>query len=119
MNGTRAFISQIERHERMTGWESFTDSFFNARVMAQYLPKIVEGFFLTVELALLIIVAGLALGLLLALVRAFGIRPLNWLIIFVVDCSAPCRRSSSSCCCSSGCRTRGWSCRASSPPGSR
>ena len=27
----------------MTGWERFTDSFFNARVMAQYLPKIIEG----------------------------------------------------------------------------
>jgi hypothetical protein len=25
----------------MTGWERFTDSFFNARVMAQYLPKII------------------------------------------------------------------------------
>jgi polar amino acid transport system permease protein len=69
----------------MTGWDRFTDSFFNARVMAQYLPKIIEGFGLTVVLALCIIVAGLALGLLLAVVRAFGIRPLNWLIIFTVD----------------------------------
>ena len=69
----------------MTGWERFTDSFFNARVMAQYLPKIIDGFWLTVVLALCIIIAGLALGLLLALLRAFGIRPLNWLIIFVVD----------------------------------
>ena len=69
----------------MTGWERFTDSFFNARVMAQYLPKIIEGFGLTVVLALCIIAAGLVLGLVLALVRSFGIRPLNWLIIFTVD----------------------------------
>ena len=69
----------------MSGWDRFTDSFFNARVMAQYLPKIIDGFWLTVVLALCIIIAGLALGLLLALLRAFGIRPLNWLIIFVVD----------------------------------
>ena len=69
----------------MSNWDRFTDSFFNARVMAQYLPKIIEGFWLTVVLALCIIVAGLALGLLLALLRAFGIRPLNWLIIFTVD----------------------------------
>jgi polar amino acid transport system permease protein len=69
----------------MTGWERFTDSFFNARVMAQYLPKIIEGFGLTVVLALCIIAAGLAAGLALALLRAFGVRPLNWLIIFVVD----------------------------------
>lgn len=69
----------------MTAWERFTDTFFNARVMAQYLPNIVEGFGLTVALALLIIAAGLALGLMLALLRAFAIRPLNWLIIFTVD----------------------------------
>jgi hypothetical protein len=25
-------------------------------------------------------------------VRSFGIRPLNWLIIFTWTCSAPCRR---------------------------
>lgn len=69
----------------MSGWERFTDSFFNARVMEQYLPKIIEGFGLTVVLALCIIAAGLVAGLLLALLRAFGIRPLNWLIIFTVD----------------------------------
>ena len=69
----------------MTGWDRFTDSFFNARVMAQYLPKIVEGFFLTMELALVHHRGGLALGLALAVMRAFGMRPLNWLIIFVVD----------------------------------
>lgn len=69
----------------MTAWDKFLDSFFNARVAAEYLPKIVTGFFLTIELAALIIVTGLVLGLALAVVRAFGIRPLNWLIIFVVD----------------------------------
>lgn len=69
----------------MTNWERFTDSFFNARVMAQYLPKIIEGFFLTIELAVLIIVTGLAAGIGLAIIRAIGIRPLNWIIIFVVD----------------------------------
>ena len=69
----------------MGGFESFAFSFLNLKVMAQYLPLIAQGFLLTVVLALLIVVAGLALGLLLALVRAFGIRPLNWLIIFVVD----------------------------------
>lgn len=69
----------------MSNWDRFTDSFFNARVMAQYLPKIVEGFFLTIELAVLIIIAGLAAGIGLAVIRAFAIRPLNWVIIFVVD----------------------------------
>jgi polar amino acid transport system permease protein len=69
----------------MGGFESFAFSFLNAKVMAQYLPLVAQGFVLTVLLAVLIVVAGLLLGLVLALVRSFGIRPLNWLIIFVVD----------------------------------
>ncbi len=69
----------------MTNWDRFADSFFNARVAAEYLPKIIEGFGLTVVLAACIIVTGLAAGLGLAVARAFGIRPLNWAIIFVVD----------------------------------
>lgn len=69
----------------MSGWERFTDAFFNARVMAGALPAIVQGFLLTVELALLIVVTGLSAGLMLALLRSLGVRPLNWLIVFVVD----------------------------------
>jgi polar amino acid transport system permease protein len=69
----------------MSGWERFTEAFFNARVMAEYLPRIVEGFFLTIQLALLVVVCGLALGLLLAVVRSLGLRVLNWAIVFLVD----------------------------------
>ena len=69
----------------MTNWDRFLDSFFNARVAAEYLPKILEGFGLTIVLAGCIIVSGLAAGLGLAVVRSFAIRPLNWLIIFLVD----------------------------------
>jgi len=69
----------------MTGWDAFVFSFLNLRVLGEYWPSILEGFFVTVELAMLIVVAGLALGLVLAVIRAFGIRPLNWLIIFLVD----------------------------------
>ena len=69
----------------MTSWDRFTDSFFNARVAAEYLPKIIDGFWLTIALALCIIATGLTAGLALAVIRSFSIRPLNWLIIFVVD----------------------------------
>ena len=31
----------------MSNWDRFLDSFFNARVAAEYLPKIIEGFGLT------------------------------------------------------------------------
>jgi polar amino acid transport system permease protein len=69
----------------VSGWERFADSFFNARVAAEYWPKIVDGLWLTVALALSVIVAGVLAGLALAVVRAMGLRVLNWGIVFVVD----------------------------------
>jgi polar amino acid transport system permease protein len=69
----------------MSNWDRFLDSFFNARVAAEYLPKIIEGFWLTILLALCIIATGVAAGLALAVLRSLGIRVLNWAIIFVVD----------------------------------
>ena len=69
----------------MTSPDGFVFSFLNARIAAEYAPKIIEGLGLTIVLAALIVVSGIALGLLLAVIRAFGLRPLNWLIIFVVD----------------------------------
>jgi polar amino acid transport system permease protein len=69
----------------VSGWDGFAFSFLNARVAAEYWPKILAGLGVTVALAALIIVAGLALGLALAVLRVMGVRPLNWLIIFMVD----------------------------------
>lgn len=69
----------------MTGWEGFAFSFLNARVAADYWPKILEGLGVTVALAVLIIAAGLVLGLALAVLRCLGLRVLDWAIIFVVD----------------------------------
>lgn len=69
----------------MSNWDKFTDSFFNMRVALEHAPKIWDGFWLTILLAGCIIVTGLLAGLALAVIRAMGIRPLNWLMIFVVD----------------------------------
>jgi len=69
----------------MTRWEAFVFTFFDAKTMTTYAPKIAHGFLITVELAVLIVLSGLALGLTLAVIRSFGVRPLNWLIIFTVD----------------------------------
>ena len=69
----------------MTGWERFVESFFNARVAAEYWPKIVDGLWLTVALALCVIVAGVLARLALAVLRAMGLRVLNWAIVFAVD----------------------------------
>lgn len=64
---------------------TFADTFLNLAVMAQAWPKLFAGFLLTIELALVTVVSGIALGLVLAVVRSFGLRPLNWLIIGLVD----------------------------------
>jgi His/Glu/Gln/Arg/opine family amino acid ABC transporter permease subunit len=63
----------------------FADTFFNWEVMAQYAPKIVEGFFVTIYLAAVVVVTGLAFGLLLAVIRSFRVKPLNLLIVAFVD----------------------------------
>ena len=39
--------------DAMTAWSKFLDTFFNAKVMAHYLPDILAGTLLTIELAVL------------------------------------------------------------------
>jgi polar amino acid transport system permease protein len=69
----------------MSNWDRFIDAFFNARVMARYFPDIAYGMLVTIELALLVIATGLVAGLALALLRSLGFRPVNLLIVFIVD----------------------------------
>ena len=63
----------------------FGETFLNWEVMAQYAPKIVEGFFVTLQLAAVVVVTGLAAGLVLAVVRTFRFRAVNILIVLAVD----------------------------------
>ena len=65
--------------------DRIAENFFDLEVMARYLPSIIDGVFVTIHLAVLIVLSGLALGFVLAVVRAFQIRPVNWLIVLVVD----------------------------------
>lgn len=65
--------------------DRIAENFFDLAVMAKYLPSIIDGVFVTIHLAVLIVLSGLALGFVLAVVRAFQIRPVNWLIVLVVD----------------------------------
>jgi polar amino acid transport system permease protein len=53
--------------------------------MQQYLPKVIEGFFLTVELALAVVATGIACGFALALVRALRVRAFNFCIVVFAD----------------------------------
>lgn len=63
----------------------FAQTFLNWEVMAQYAPKIAEGFVVTVQLALAVVIAGVASGLVLALARSFRVKALNLLIVAFVD----------------------------------
>ncbi|KKW68795.1 polar amino acid ABC transporter permease [Lampropedia cohaerens] len=60
-------------------------TFFNADVARQYLPQILRGAVVTIELGVAIVVAGLALGLLLAYLRTFPSRALRLTIRMSVD----------------------------------
>ena len=61
------------------------NQFFNAEVMIRYLPDIITDFWVTLLLALLVVVSGLTMGLGLAVLRAYQLKPVNWLIILFVD----------------------------------
>ena len=69
----------------MSNWDRFLETFFNAKVMARYFPDIAYGMLVTIELALIVIVTGLAAGLALALLRSLGLRLVNLVIVFTVD----------------------------------
>lgn len=60
-------------------------TFFNAEVAAEYLPQVLEGAWVTILLGLAVIGSGLAGGVLLAFLRSFRIRALNFFIIGFVD----------------------------------
>jgi polar amino acid transport system permease protein len=63
----------------------FLDTFLRPDLIASSLPLIGKGMLITIELSLLVIVAGFALGFALALLRARSIRPVNVLIVIFVD----------------------------------
>jgi polar amino acid transport system permease protein len=63
----------------------FGETFLNWEVMAQYAPKIAEGFVVTLQLAAAIVLTGLAAGLAAALVRTLRVRGVNLLIVLAVD----------------------------------
>jgi polar amino acid transport system permease protein len=63
----------------------FADTFLNWEVMAQYAPKILEGAWVTIQIAVAVVIAGIASGLALAVLRAFRFRIANALILVAVD----------------------------------
>jgi polar amino acid transport system permease protein len=64
---------------------SFAETFFNPEIIARYLPDILWGMVVTAETAVAVVITGIALGLVLALLRAYNIRALNALVVVLVD----------------------------------
>lgn len=60
-------------------------SFFNADVAWRYLPDIVKGMWITVQLGVAVAASGVAMGLLLSMLRALRFKPLNFVIICFAD----------------------------------
>jgi polar amino acid transport system permease protein len=63
----------------------FIDSFFRPELIARYTPDMLAAMAVTIEVAALVVVTGLALGLLLALVRSFRFRLIDIVIVAYVD----------------------------------
>jgi polar amino acid transport system permease protein len=63
----------------------FIDTFFKPELISRYLPDILSGMIVTVEIAALVVIAGLALGLALALIRSLHVRLVNLLIVVFAD----------------------------------
>ena len=64
---------------------AFLETFFKPNLIEQYLPSIIKGVVTTIEIAVAVVITGLALGLLLAVIRSFQIKLINALIVVFVD----------------------------------
>lgn len=65
--------------------QAFLNAFFNFEVATRYLPEIAKGFLITTLLGLATILAGLALGLTLAVLRAMRFPALSLVIVAFAD----------------------------------
>ena len=69
----------------MSALDRFVDAFLNPVVAARYWPSILGGVAVTIEVALAVIVTGIALGLALAVLRTARVRAINLVIVLFVD----------------------------------
>ena len=65
--------------------EAFLDTFFKPSIMLSTLPAILKGMVVTLQIAALVVVTGLAVGLGLAVLRSLGWRVLSVPIVIFVD----------------------------------
>lgn len=65
--------------------ERFVQTFFDPAMLASTWPSILRGMLVTLEVAALVVLTGLALGLALAVLRSRGGRLVEWPLIVFVD----------------------------------
>ena len=61
------------------------DNYFNTEILARYLPSLLAGFWMTIQVAIVTIICGVGSGLALATIRALEKKFVNALIIIWVD----------------------------------
>ncbi len=66
-------------------WARFVETFFRPDLIEQYSGTIARGVVVTCEIAVLVVITGIAAGLVLAALRAYRVRPVNALIVVFVD----------------------------------
>lgn len=66
-------------------WDLFLETFFREDLIREYSGVIGKGVLVTSEIAVLVVITGIALGLALAMLRSYRIRPVNALIVAFVD----------------------------------
>lgn len=69
----------------MNGLSLFVETFFRLDLVERYWLDVVFSMIVTVKVALAVIFTGLAVGFALAVIRSFGIRPINALIVIFSD----------------------------------
>ena len=69
----------------MDSWSLFLDTFFKRELIVRYLPDILKGMVVTVEIAVLVVITGIAAGLALALARSLHLRIVSVPIVIFVD----------------------------------
>jgi polar amino acid transport system permease protein len=63
----------------------FIDTFFKPELIVRYLPDILKGMAVTIEIATLVVITGISLGLVLACVRSLRVSIVNVALVAFVD----------------------------------
>jgi polar amino acid transport system permease protein len=79
------FLKSILERGEMGGFSLFVDTFLRIDLIWRYWPDIVRAMALTSEIAVCVVVTGITFGIALALLRACGVRALNFVIIVFSD----------------------------------